>query len=178
MSAKSLKAKTTKRRAAKPAKPKLNAFQRRRCEVGEIGRQQDTLAKAWSRQCRLWAKAGTDSEKKRIHNVCDSVIGTMRGNLERASQLQAYSPAGACFQVILIYSEIESLEKAKSEGGDTHRHYDRLRRLCHSLREYFDEALGVDPYSLASHHYMMGGTDPRRRTEWAVRDYLTLDDDE
>jgi hypothetical protein len=97
----------------------------------------------------------------------------MRRNHERAAQLQTYSAAGACFQMLLIYAEIEALWETKGgDNGDRFRHVDRARRLCHSVVEFFEEALGVDAYDLAKTHYMKGRTDPRYLTRRAVEDYL------
>lgn len=81
-STKSSKPKTT-RRAPKPARPKLNAFARRRCEVALIADEQDVLQRTWDHCNEMWAKA-PEKEKAGWIRRCDCVGGTMRGNIERA----------------------------------------------------------------------------------------------
>src|SRR5262245_21549863 len=109
--------KPLKAKAARKAEPKVTAFSRRRCEVGEIADdfRQLTNARWWLRYHR-WLKAN-DAEKKFIRQQIDAVEGSQRGIIERAAQRQAFSAVGAIFQVMVLTNEVGCL--AERLGGDS-----------------------------------------------------------
>lgn len=163
-----LKSKTT-RRAAKPARPRLNAYARRRCEVAVIGREQGKLERAWEHFNQLWKKAAKD-DKDGITDTCNAIAGAMRGNHERASHLQAYSAEGAAFQVMLAYADVEFMADLP-EGNERDNRRDRIRRLLYSVLSFMYRGLDVLTFELAQHHYMPWPQRPLFQTERALEKY-------
>jgi hypothetical protein len=166
---KALKAKTTARRAAKPAK--ATAFSRRRCNVVQLGRDYDALESAeWYLRCVRWDKADAD-ERQTIRRKLDAILGAQRGLIEAAAQDQAFSNDGAAFQTMVLVFEVGELATMLAGRDEAFRHLDRAVRLCHSLMRYFEGAHGVRLHDLGYRDLVGGNTDPKYLSAQAMSDY-------
>lgn len=71
---------------------------------------------------------------------------------------------------MLIYSQVDALWEERA-GDDAFRHYDRIQRLCWSVRDFFYHALDVRPYDFDFGGGMRSGLGPHWITKLAIDQY-------